>query len=161
MQYSRLQPALQLLKEGGFFCALETNGTFDLPEWQFNDKLQVYTSPIGETLNIAESPSGFDHITVSPKSIESWKLRKNIDAVKLVYWGQDLSEYESIIREELWSGHAKARPFLFIPRVFLQPCWDPSDGTKNRENILRTIEYAKKNPMWRVSIQWHKMIGIP
>ena len=40
---------------------------------------------------------------------------------------------------------------------FLQPM----DGPVVNENTAAAIEYCKANPQWRLSIQMHKLVGIP
>ena len=34
------------------------------------------------------------------------------------------------------------------------------DGLYISENIAKTIQYCKLNPLWKLSIQTHKLIGI-
>ena len=40
---------------------------------------------------------------------------------------------------------------------FLQPM----DGPAVKENTQATIDYCKSNPQWRLSIQMHKLVGLP
>jgi organic radical activating enzyme len=160
MHYGELVPALQLLKEHGYIVSLETNGTIDLPDWEWDEELELFLSPTGESHDEAPHPHGFAFVCVSPKDIDSWVLRKRIDAVKVVYWRQDISEYEKVIQEELWKGWDNTVPFLRHPEAYLQPRWMEGEEKENQEMILETINYAQANPMWRLSIQWHKMIGI-
>jgi organic radical activating enzyme len=40
---------------------------------------------------------------------------------------------------------------------FLQPC----AGSGYRESMARTVDLALKRPQWRVSLQLHKVIGLP
>ena len=35
------------------------------------------------------------------------------------------------------------------------------DGDNIHENTHKTIQYCLKNPKWRLSIQKHKLIGMP
>ena len=35
------------------------------------------------------------------------------------------------------------------------------DSEKGEENTFKTIEYCKKNPRWKLSLQQHKLLGIP
>ena len=37
----------------------------------------------------------------------------------------------------------------------------PLDGKKLKENTQKTIEYCSKHPLWRLSLQTHKFLGIP
>lgn len=41
-------------------------------------------------------------------------------------------------------------------RLFLQPEW-----SKEKEMVPRIIDYIKKNPRWRISLQIHKYLNIP
>jgi len=34
------------------------------------------------------------------------------------------------------------------------------DGPQLRENTAYAVELCQKNPLWRLSVQTHKMIGI-
>lgn len=89
-----------------------------------------------ETNGTQELPEGIDWVTCSPK--EGAELRvKRVDEIKIVYTGQDVS------------------PYLGTPasRHFLQPC-----SCKNTEEV---VEYIKKHPQWRLSLQTHKLIRIP
>ena len=43
---------------------------------------------------------------------------------------------------------------------FLQPC-DLQDETKNKKIVNQVIEYIKKNPKWRLSLQTHKILNMP
>ena len=65
------------------------------------------------------------------------------DELKVVYIGQDMSVYEKI----------KAA------HHFLQPC-DTGDPGENRRLLSEAIEYCKKHPLWRLSLQTHKLMGI-
>ena len=46
---------------------------------------------------------------------------------------------------------------LSFDYLFLQPM----DGDNIQENTQKTIQYCLKNPKWRLSIQKHKLIGMP
>jgi organic radical activating enzyme len=37
----------------------------------------------------------------------------------------------------------------------------PMDGPKQSENLQACIAYCLKNPKWRLSLQSHKLIGMP
>ena len=42
---------------------------------------------------------------------------------------------------------------------FLQPC-DVGDEARNAEILKRTIDYCLAHPIWRLSLQTHKLIGV-
>jgi hypothetical protein len=46
---------------------------------------------------------------------------------------------------------------LDFDHFFLQPM----DGPELRRNLERTIAYCRAHPVWRLSLQTHKLIGIP
>lgn len=101
---------IEKLHKAGKYICIETNGTRLLP-----DKI--------------------DWVTCSPKEGAKVVL-KRIDEVKVVYTGQDLSEYAAM----------KARYH------FLQPC-----SCQNTETV---VGYILKHPQWNLSLQTHKLINI-
>ena len=42
------------------------------------------------------------------------------------------------------------------PELIIQPEW-----SKSKKNNSKILEYIKKNPKWRISLQTHKYINIP
>ena len=46
---------------------------------------------------------------------------------------------------------------LSFDHLFLQPM----DGNDGQENTVKTIQYCLENPKWKLSIQQHKLIGMP
>ena len=103
------QTFIDLLHRAGKYICIETNGTNPLPE-------------------------GIDWVTCSPKGAP---LRlSHMDEVKVVYTGQDLTEYENL--KATWH--------------FLQPC--------SCRNIKEVVEYILDHPRWRLSLQTHKLINI-
>jgi 7-carboxy-7-deazaguanine synthase (Cx14CxxC type) len=46
---------------------------------------------------------------------------------------------------------------LSFDHLFLQPM----DGNDGQENTVKTIQYCLENPQWKLSIQHHKLIGMP
>lgn len=88
-----------------------------------------------ETNGTRELPANVDWVTCSPKQDAKLNLL-HMDEVKVVFLGQDVSVYE----------HLPATHF------FLQPC---SGG-----NIPEIVEYVKQHPVWRLSLQTHKLIDI-
>ena len=44
-------------------------------------------------------------------------------------------------------------------KAMLQPC-DVADADKNRAITSAAVEYVKSHPMWRLSLQAHKMLDI-
>ena len=80
-----------------------------------------------------------DWVCVSPKANARLKLTKGHE-LKLVYPQVENSPDQF---EELEFGH-----------FYLQPC-DDVDGSRRA-----AVEYCMKHPLWKLSLQTHKMIGI-
>lgn len=81
-----------------------------------------------------------DWITVSPKEGSKFKQTQG-DELKVVYTGQDLSQYDELVPR--------------FKHLYLQPCALP-EGT----NYAETIEKVKEDPRWRLSVQTHRMLKI-
>ena len=87
-----------------------------------------------ETNGTNPLPEGIDWVTCSPKGAP---LRlTHIDEIKVVYTGQDLTAYAN--QEASWH--------------FLQPC--------SCQNTKEVVEYILHHPLWRLSLQTHKLIDI-
>lgn len=95
-----------------------------------------------ETNGTQPAPSGIDWITVSPKSDAAIVLTTG-NELKLVY-PQELAPPEQFAE-------------LDFENFFLQPM----DGPAVAENTQMVIKYCHANPHWRVSVQAHKILGIP
>ena len=95
-----------------------------------------------ETNGTIAPPSGPLWITVSPKRNSTLKATKGKE-LKLVFPqpGINPSDFEH----------------LDFEYFFLQPM----DSACRPENTKLAIEYCLKNPKWRVSVQTHKLLGIP
>lgn len=89
-----------------------------------------------ETNGTCILPEKIDWVTCSPKQGALLRV-KRVDEVKVVYQGQDVE------------------PYLQIPAssYFLQPC--------SCRNTSEVVEYIKAHPVWRLSLQTHKLIEIP
>lgn len=97
-----------------------------------------------ETNGTLEAPNGLDWICVSPKANAVLK-QKSGNELKLVY-PQDEPEAQP----ERFEG-------LQFQHFFLQP----KDDTAQAQNIAATAAYCMKHPKWRLSLQTHKLIGLP
>lgn len=95
-----------------------------------------------ETNGTIEPPAGIDWICVSPKAGAPLNLRSGSE-LKLVYPQADLLPHDL--------------PDLAFEHYFLQPMDGPAQST----NIAAVTAYCLENPRWRLSLQTHKMIGIP
>lgn len=91
------------------------------------------TLPVLETI---------DWVCVSPKAGTELKQTSG-DELKLVYPQEGLDP--ATLRE------------LDFEHRFLQPM----DGPRQAENTRAAIDYCMANPPWRLSVQTHKVLGIP
>jgi 7-carboxy-7-deazaguanine synthase (Cx14CxxC type) len=95
-----------------------------------------------ETNGTLQPPEGIDWICVSPKARAELVLVHG-NELKLVY-PQPGAEPER---------YAK----LGFEHFFLQPM----DGPDRHENTAAATDYCLTHPQWRLSLQTHKLIGIP
>lgn len=95
-----------------------------------------------ETNGTLPAPEGLDWITVSPKGTQPVRLAR-ADELKLVYP----------------QGNALPERFTTYPArlFFLQPM----DGPRLADNTRAAVAYCKDHPQWRLSLQTHKVLGIP
>ncbi|MEM9841963.1 MAG: 7-carboxy-7-deazaguanine synthase, partial [Pseudomonadota bacterium] len=97
-----------------------------------------------ETNGTLAAPDGLDWICVSPKANAPLRQRSG-DELKLVF-PQDQPEAHPSQFEQLQFQH-----------FFLQP----KDDTGHAENVAAAAAYCMKHPKWRLSLQTHKLIGLP
>ena len=95
-----------------------------------------------ETNGTLAPPAGVDWICMSPKAGTPLALTHG-DELKLVY---------------PQSGLAPEDVQVFDFKYFLL---QPLDGHERAENTRLAVEYCKAHPHWRLSLQTHKLIGIP
>ncbi|MEO8030433.1 MAG: 7-carboxy-7-deazaguanine synthase [Gemmatimonadota bacterium] len=95
-----------------------------------------------ETNGTLPPPAGLDWICVSPKAEAPLVLTRG-DELKLVYpqTGGDPARYRD----------------LAFRHFFLQPM----DGPEQARNRALALEYCLTHPEWRLSLQTHKLLGIP
>lgn len=95
-----------------------------------------------ETNGTQEAPRSLDWICVSPKAGAPFVQRSG-DELKLVFPQQG-------IEPEDYSG-------LAFRHFFLQPM----DGPERIANTQQAVRYCMEHPEWRLSLQTHKILGIP
>jgi 7-carboxy-7-deazaguanine synthase (Cx14CxxC type) len=95
-----------------------------------------------ETNGTQAVPRGVDWVCVSPKAGAPLAVQQG-DELKLVY-PQPGAEPERFER-------------LAFTHFFLQPM----DGPERARNTQLAVAYCKSHPRWRLSLQTHKLIGIP
>jgi 7-carboxy-7-deazaguanine synthase len=95
-----------------------------------------------ETNGTQAAPAGIDWICVSPKANAPLVLTSG-DELKLVFpqEGAEPPRFEG----------------LDYHHFFLQPM----DGPELRANIEAAVRYCLRHPQWRLSLQTHKLIGLP
>ena len=95
-----------------------------------------------ETHGTQQAPSGIDWLCVSPKSTAPVVLTSGHE-LKLVY------------------PQADAMPERFEHLSFEHFFLQPMDGPALAENTERAVAYCLAHPRWRLSLQTHKLLGIP
>lgn len=109
----------RLLHEAGFAIHLETNGSRLLPEG-----------------------ADIDWVTCSPKDGGKVVIQR-IDELKVVFMGQDMSQYDCL----------KAKEYR------LQPL-DSGEELTNLLNCQKTLDYILQHPKWKLSLQTHKILNV-
>jgi 7-carboxy-7-deazaguanine synthase (Cx14CxxC type) len=95
-----------------------------------------------ETNGTVEPPAGLDWLCVSPKA-EAELVVASGDELKLVY-------PQAGAPPERYAG-------LGFRHFFLQPM----DGPAREANTRAALDYCLAHPRWRLSLQTHKLLGIP
>lgn len=95
-----------------------------------------------ETNGTMKVPSWIDWITCSPKSDIDFKaIGRMPDEIKVVYeYGRD-----KYLKSLIGLG----------PKLYLQPLEE-----HGKMNIAEVFDFIKQNPQYRLSLQFHKMIGV-
>jgi 7-carboxy-7-deazaguanine synthase (Cx14CxxC type) len=107
------------------------------------DALHRYGFEIAiETNGTLPKPAGIDWTCVSPKAHAALRVTAG-DELKLIYPqpGAEPADYER----------------LDFRHFFLQPM----DGPDLARNTRLAVEYCLAHPQWRISLQTHKILGIP
>jgi len=95
-----------------------------------------------ETNGTQPAPNGLDWICVSPKAGAELVLKRGTE-LKLVF------------------PQPQAMPEQFEGLDFKHYFLQPMDGLEGKRNTRLAIEYCLAHPQWRLSVQTHKVIGIP
>ena len=116
------------------------------PSLQLDEDLLLYCRRMGwetgiETNGSHELPQGIDWICVSPKGSVPLVVQKG-DELKLVY------------------PQTQALPEKFehldFKKFYLQPLWD-----REQKYWKEAAQFCLRNPQWRLSLQTHKILGLP
>jgi 7-carboxy-7-deazaguanine synthase (Cx14CxxC type) len=95
-----------------------------------------------ETNGTQPVPGGIDWLCVSPKAGAPLAVERG-DELKLVF------------------PQAGAEPERFEHLSFRHFLLQPMDGPERARNTGLAVEFCKARPRWRLSLQTHKLIGIP
>ena len=95
-----------------------------------------------ETNGTLPRPAGLDWVCVSPKA-EAELVLTSGDELKLVY------------------PQAAAPPEKFAALPFRHFFLSPMDGPEREANTRAALAYCLAHPRWRLSLQTHKLLGIP
>ena len=95
-----------------------------------------------ETNGTIVVPEGVDWVCVSPKMGADLIVLKG-DELKVVIpqLGQDMQKYAQ----------------LDFKHFFVQAM----DGPLQAENLRKAVDFCKRNPVWKLSLQTHKLLNIP
>lgn len=95
-----------------------------------------------ETNGTIAAPAGIDWVCVSPKAGADFVQRSG-DELKLVF------------------PQAEFEPGDFSGLAFRHFFLQPMDGPERAANTERAVRYCMAHPQWRLSLQTHKILGIP
>ena len=95
-----------------------------------------------ETNGTVAAPAGLDWICVSPKA-GATLIQQSGDELKLIYPQQG------------------AEPERFASLAFSHFFLQPMDGPQREANTQAALRYCLGHPQWRMSLQTHKLLGIP
>lgn len=96
-----------------------------------------------ETNGTIEAPEGLDWICVSPKAGTELKIITGHE-LKLVYPQVEV----------------QASPEAFTELRFIHFFLQPMDGPQLKENTIASLNYCLEHPIWKLSVQLHKVLGI-
>jgi 7-carboxy-7-deazaguanine synthase len=125
---------IECLEALGFRIAIETNGHFPIPRrvsW------------------VCCSPKRDQYKGSPPYHIDPMAYRYVDEFKYVVDDGFDFSvldrhQSDNADRSRFWVHH-----------------WLSPEHTHWARNVVRILEYVTKNPMWRLNLQTHKLIGVP
>jgi 7-carboxy-7-deazaguanine synthase (Cx14CxxC type) len=95
-----------------------------------------------ETNGTKPAPEGIDWVCVSPKAGAELVLLRGHE-LKLVF------------------PQPGAEPELYENLAFDNFYLQPMDGDRREENTMLAVRYCLEHPRWRLSLQTHKLVGIP
>lgn len=113
------------------------------------------------------------YITCSPKVAPSKLALRHINELKVVFPDYDPSEYEAHFRsvfraleredrylEHFWDFDSTVRCFV-QPRAVVEGTGGVGKSLISQDHTERAVQWVMKNPKWRLSMQTHKILGVP
>ena len=95
-----------------------------------------------ETNGTLGAPQGIDWLCCSPKAGTELAIRSG-DELKLVFPQDGID------------------PSQFLGMQFRHFFLQPKDGHDRELNFRETVGYCLAHPQWRISVQLHKLLGVP
>ncbi|XAO70808.1 MAG: 7-carboxy-7-deazaguanine synthase [Acetobacteraceae bacterium] len=95
-----------------------------------------------ESNGTIRAPDGIDWICISPKPGPE-TIQTRGDELKLIFPQENMD------------------PARFSDWAFRHFFLQPMDGPHYKKHLAETIAYCQTHPQWRLSLQTHKLIGIP
>lgn len=96
-----------------------------------------------ETNGTLAAPEGIDWVCVSPKQGVKELVQDHGDELKLIYPQENLD------------------PQQFAQLAFRNFRLQPKDDVHKKKHLEEAIQYCQDHPQWQLSLQTHKLIGIP
>ena len=146
----QFKTAKSLVKEIKSFCPQDALNPYVIctggePLLQLNNDLIAAFHDEGikiaiETNGTIPVPDGVDWVCVSPKAGSNLVVKEG-NEIKLVYPQE--------------RNHPREFQDSNFDHFFLQPKYE-----RERSNTRKTIQYCLNNPMWKLSMQTHKFLGL-
>lgn len=131
---------------------LQVDDALRVSLWEIDAEVAIETNGTTDT-----DLSWVDHVCVSPKG-DTTVTRTQGHDLKLIF-GQP----ERGADPDVWEAKARAEEIAF-ERYYLQPM-EPLPGPRHdftwETNVDHTIQFVQSHPFWRLSLQTHKMTGLP
>ena len=113
-----------------------------------------------ETSGVNKISGNYDWITLSPKRHLPPKtyFLEHFDELKIIINDQKDIDFAIDIKQEIINKYEKLSEkenfYKSNKKYYLQPAW------KNDDGFSLTIDFVKKNPEWKLSLQTHKYLKI-
>ena len=113
-----------------------------------------------ETSGVNKISGNYDWITLSPKrhSPPTTYFLENFNELKIIINDQKDIDFAIDMKQKIINKYQKSSEksncYKLNKKYYLQPAW------KNDDGFSLTIDFVKKNPEWKLSIQTHKYLKI-